>query len=440
MTGRPLALDADYRDPDLADLVRRLGLCRPKTRDEFEWRLQTRLSHGVYQQVVAMRTDLKLTSGNGTAEQLAADDARYCSFLDAHPRACLATLEGRIGYYDRMLPLVYRALSGVPNARILDLGCFCGLTTLYLGRKFPQAEIVGVERLAGVCGVAERLLESSGAANVTFVSADFNDYRPEPPFDAAVSLQALPGYMLPFLPSETPEDYRRGRRLDAEIGDAASPVQIILRALRSIRSLVKNDGLVVFNERVQGPARALVFHAALAHAGFEVLHAHMVDWHMVGQKGDIQTSPIVIARPNAETPPTDESAVIDLYALPAGVADLTDLPIGRSVNWQGMEADANYRGLPGDRDEVVAAAEGKDGRRFHQHMGVMAGRLAYVYLCDTMDRRNLTVARTGDLRPLFKTAMDQLVASQKRGDVVSIDPALDRFEYTLNKRFRRYGP
>ncbi|MFO0809017.1 MAG: efflux RND transporter permease subunit [Gemmataceae bacterium] len=436
----PPASDVDFRDPALADLVRGLGLYHAKTPSEYEWRLQTRLSHGVYQQLVKLRAELKLHSTDIVPSQFAADDQRYYQFLDAHPLACRATAEGRLGYYDRLLPLLAWTLAGVPKARILDLGCFSGLSTLYLGRTFPDSTVVGIERYRGFYEVAEEGRKAVGAANVSFVHGDYTDFRPERPFDAVVSLQTLPGYMLPWLPSESPDDYRRGRHLAAEIENASSPAQAVLRSLAAVRSLASPTGLVVFNERLHGLPRALLFHALLARTGLEVLHAHMVDWHMAGQKADVQTSPLIVARPCTPPANVDEAAVIHLYTLPAGYTDLSDLPAAHSVTWQGFDAHANYRSLPGDRDELVVAAELKSGQRFHQHMGVLGGRLAYVYLCDTMDRRNLTVTHTRNMRPLFKTARDLLAAARARGEVARVDPEDGSLDYALTKRFRRYEP
>ncbi len=440
MNAFPPASDVDFRDRALADLVRALGMYHAKTPDEYEWRLQTRLSHAVYQQFVKLRAELKALTANIVPSEFAAVDRRYYEFLGSHPLAFQAAAEGRLGYYDRLLPLLVWTLADVPRATILDLGCFNGLSTLYLGRAFPDSTVVGIERHRGFCEVADEGRKAVGASNVSFVRGDYTDFRPERAFDVVVSLQTLPGYMLPWLPSESPDDYSRGRHLAAEIENASSPAQAVLQSLTAIRSLVAPTGLVVFNERLHGLPRALVFNALLARAGLDVLHAHMVDWHMASQQADVQTSPLIIARPCTPPAAFDEASVIDLYTLPAGYTDLSDLPAAHSVTWQGFYAHANFHGLPGERDEVVVAADLKTGHRFHQHMGVMGGRLAYVYLSDTMDRRNLTVAHTRNMRPLFKTARDLLAAARARGELARVDSEEDKLDYALAKRFRRYEP
>lgn len=440
MNRKPFGADADFRDPVLADLVGRLGLYRAKTPNEFEWRLQTRTSHAVYQGLRELRAKSRLHNDNVPPPELLTDDREYYEFLNAHPDICRATLEGRLAFYDRLLPPVRKTLADVPRTRILDLGSFAGLTALYLGAAFPGSTVVGVERLPGVHGVAEGYRRAAGADNVSLVNADYDDYRPDAPFDIVVSLHALPSYMLPWVPSESPEDYRRGRNLAAEIDNPSSTSRAVLRSLNAVRSFVTPTGHAVFDERLRGLSRALMFHALLARAGLEVLHAHMVDWHMAAQMGETQTSLLIVARACPPPAPLDEAAVIDLYGFPAGFTDLSDLPAGQTVQWQGIDAHTMYRHLPGVRDELVIAGEAKGGHSFQQRLGVLDGRLAYVFLCDTTDRRNLFVTHTPGMRPLFKFATDQLRASQTRGEVVRIEPAEDKLDYALTKRFRRYEP
>lgn len=439
MNSFPPAADADFRDPTLAGVVRTLGLYHPKTGAEYEWRLQTSLSHAAYQQLVALRTTLKAhAAGSEAPSQVRADELKYFDFLASHERACRATLEGRLAYYDRLLPLIRSRLSGLSRARILDLGCFGGLSTIYLGAAFPDSSVVGIERCEGIFAVAEEHRRAAGLPNVSLVRGDYDAFEPETPFDVVVSLQALPCYMLPPVPSESPEEYRRGGNLAAEIDNPSSPCRAIVRSMGAIRGLMSGTGFVLFNERLHGLARPLLFHAILARTGLGVLHAHMVDWHMANQRGELQTSPLIVAQPCDSPGPLDEAAVIDLYRHPAGFTDLSDLPAGQSVTWQGFDASTNYRCLPGSRDELLIAGEAKGGHRFHQRLGVLGERLAFVYIADTMDQRSLTVGHARLMRPMFKAATDQLQSLWARGDVVRFEPSGDKLSYALAKRFRRY--
>lgn len=62
------------------------------------------------------------------------------------------------------------AIQGVPR-RILDLGCGTGTTTLMLKRRFPNAEVVGLDLSPQMLVVAQRKAQDAGL-NITFRHGD----------------------------------------------------------------------------------------------------------------------------------------------------------------------------------------------------------------------------------------------------------------------------
>ncbi|MEQ1646240.1 MAG: class I SAM-dependent methyltransferase, partial [Pyrinomonadaceae bacterium] len=62
----------------------------------------------------------------------------------------------------------YFDLEQFSQSRILDFGCGCGASTMWLARQFPQSEIVGVELKDDFLAIAKARSEHYGHTNVSF--------------------------------------------------------------------------------------------------------------------------------------------------------------------------------------------------------------------------------------------------------------------------------
>jgi SAM-dependent methyltransferase len=68
-----------------------------------------------------------------------------------------------------------------PGARVLDVGCGCGATTLALADLVgPSGEVVGIDPSGAMLEVARRLAADHGAANVTYIEGDAGTHPFEP--------------------------------------------------------------------------------------------------------------------------------------------------------------------------------------------------------------------------------------------------------------------
>ena len=73
--------------------------------------------------------------------------------------------------------------------RILELGCGWGSLTLYMAERFPGSQIVAVSNSAPQRAYIEGQAKAAGFTNVTVITADMNDFRPDGVFDRVVSVE-----------------------------------------------------------------------------------------------------------------------------------------------------------------------------------------------------------------------------------------------------------
>ncbi len=115
------------------------------------------------------------------------DPAQYLRFSDERSRP----------FFD----LTGRVLASEPRL-VVDLGCGPGNLTTTLARRWPGAEVRGIDSAAEMIAAADRALAADGLGSLSFAVGDVNEWQPESPVDVIVSnalLQWVPGHeeMLP---------------------------------------------------------------------------------------------------------------------------------------------------------------------------------------------------------------------------------------------------
>ena len=73
--------------------------------------------------------------------------------------------------------------------KILELGCGWGSLTMYMAKKFPQAQITGVSNSASQKIYIDDRCRERGLTNVTILTADMNVFETENKFDRVVSVE-----------------------------------------------------------------------------------------------------------------------------------------------------------------------------------------------------------------------------------------------------------
>jgi 2-polyprenyl-3-methyl-5-hydroxy-6-metoxy-1,4-benzoquinol methylase len=182
------------------------------------------------------------------------------------------------------LPDVHQRLQTDPPARIADVGCGSGWSTLMLARAYPKAQVEGIDIDAASIAAAQRNAEQEGSpANVHFTLANAGDPGLQGTFDFACAFEC--------------------------IHDMAQPVE----ALRAMRELVGDGGTVLIgDERVAEQFTAPGDDLERLMYGYSVLHCLPVG---------------MVDRPSAETGTMMRPATLERYALEAGFRNMEILPV-----------------------------------------------------------------------------------------------------------------
>jgi SAM-dependent methyltransferase len=410
-------------DTALNDLVRDVGLEWPAGLAGWEERLREVLEPELYAQYMEARM------GFGTGP----DGPAWFDFVGKHHALALLLQEGRLGYHKAALPAVAEAVAAGPHGSIADLGCGCGLGTLYLARRFPGSRVVGVERSPGLAGLAAALKGRAGVANAEFVCGDYTGAGVlAGRFDVAVTMLAMPAFLLPYLPSERPESYRRGEALRAAAADPLRPHRQVRRCLDAARLLLAPGGRAVTNERGGDASRVLLFACLANEARLGLRGARALSWESpIEARPGRHLAPLAVFEALPATAPFDEDAALGLFLPPPGSLPApSGLGPGRVAAVSGPLAAQAFQDLGLAGPPPVARAAGHDGRRAHLHLGTSGG-IAYAYTCDTHDGRELKLAAAGTAGQLFHAATEPLLQAANARQLASLDPPPERFPALL---------
>jgi SAM-dependent methyltransferase len=412
------------QDAALAELTACLGLEWPQGMDAWEERLRASLDAEVYAEYLEYRM--------GQAAGPEASTGFY-DFVGRSPGLALLLQEARLDYHAAALPATAESLASGPHGTVVDIGCGCGLATIWLARRFPGSRFVGVERSAGLVALARELAARAGAANVEFVCGDYAQGAAGGPFDAAVSLQAMPAYFLPFLPSEAPETYRRGEPLIALADDPVLPHRRVARCLAAVRAALRPGGRAVLHERLGGVPQALLFSLLACRARLGPRSTFPVSWEAANEVvPGRRSAPLVIAEALSGPAAFDEDQALALLHPPA--PSLPPVPAagtGQMIIVNGPLAAQAFRAVMAAGAGLCVRARMRDGLARHLHLGRGRNAVAFSYACDTHDGRELKLAHADRAAWLFAAEADALRREAAAGRFASLEPPAERLPELL---------
>jgi SAM-dependent methyltransferase len=216
--------------------------------------------------------------GGGVSWAELGDDARESQSAGNRP-----WYEQRLGAALASVPAVHDVLSR-PGARILDVGCGMGWSTISLARAYPQARLVGVDVDAPSVTAARANARAEGVEErVDFRAADAAELAGAEPFDAAFAFEC--------------------------VHDMPRPVEV----LGAVRGAVRGDGAVVVMDEAVADELA-------APAG-------EVDRLMYGYSLFVCLPDSLSSPPSVATGTVMRPATLRRYAQEAGFAGVEELPI-----------------------------------------------------------------------------------------------------------------
>jgi SAM-dependent methyltransferase len=182
------------------------------------------------------------------------------------------------------VPAIHDRLVGEPPARVADVACGCGWSTIAIARRYPNVHVDGIDLDQASIEKAKRYVVGSGVeARVAFFARDAADPELAGRYDLVTVFEAL--------------------------HDMSRPVDV----LRSLRALLADGGsVVVGDERTEDAFTAPASDYERLLYGFSVLHCLPVG--MVGED-PVGTGTVM----RADT--------VRLYATEAGFSDVEILPI-----------------------------------------------------------------------------------------------------------------
>lgn len=155
-----------------------------------------------------------------------------------------------------------------PATRLLDVGCGPGVLTCAYALALPDAEVVGVDTVPEAVACATELARRVGAANASFVAADFTAPGPGPTgagFDQLVAVTALgDGGIYPQDRVEEGDPFSSVAEVDGPGQEFESP------ALAVLAGRLAPAGRFLAFDRTPYAAQALWLGAALLHGGIDL--------------------------------------------------------------------------------------------------------------------------------------------------------------------------
>jgi 2-polyprenyl-3-methyl-5-hydroxy-6-metoxy-1,4-benzoquinol methylase len=184
------------------------------------------------------------------------------------------------------IPDVHERLQADPPARVADIGCGTGWSSISMARAYPKVRVDGFDLEEG--SIAEANAEAEGLTDrVTFQLRDAADPEFSGSYDLAIAIEC--------------------------IHDMSRPVE----ALRAMRSIVCNDGVVlVVDERVGEEFRAPSDETERLMYGYSIVHCLPVG---------------MAEQPSAGTGTVMRPATLRHYATEAGFSGVEILPIDNEL-------------------------------------------------------------------------------------------------------------
>lgn len=309
--------------------------------------------------------------------------------LAAHPTIFPVLYSQRYEYYEA---IGLRTIAYLGQAQdILDFGCGLGILTTFYARRFPDANLVGIDRSAGSIAIAQRKAKELGLRNLRFICLDVEREPLSGSFDLVLTTHALlQAEQDPGMPSESWRTF--DRRDDPSQQMAFEQRTGLAIRLDRLCQVLRSQGCMIVSEKTRQLARRVPFQRALASRGLQLVQpAVPIQYRSIEEV--VEDGPFYVLSNGTrapvawdELPELDDGTLVNLNAMLANSIDSNE-PLYEN---HGPSAQVAWEELTERTVTHELTREEQDGRQVHVELGLV-DETHYLYCANTFDQRQLVL-------------------------------------------------
>jgi SAM-dependent methyltransferase len=316
-------------------------------------------------------------------------DERAFYDLAAHPKIFPVLYSQRYEYYEA---IGLQAMSHLGKAQdILDFGCGLGILTTWYALRFPDANVVGIDRSAASIAIAQQKAKDLGLRNLRFICLDLQTEPFSGSFDLVLTTHALlQAEQDPGIPSESWQTFDRGRDPSQQM--VFEQRTGLARRLDHLCQVLRPDGRMIACEKTRQLARRVPFQRALAGRGLQLVQpADLIHYRSIEEV--VEDGPFYVLSNGTQTtvawdelPELDDGSLFTLNAMLANSID-SNAPLYEN---HGPSAQVAWEELSERTVTQELTREELDGRQVHVELG-FTDETHYLYCANTFDQRQLVM-------------------------------------------------
>ncbi|MGB4067323.1 MAG: methyltransferase domain-containing protein, partial [Nitrospira sp.] len=295
-------------------------------------------------------------------------DERAFYDLAARPKIFPVLYSQRYEYYEAIGP---QAMSHLGKAQdILDFGCGLGILTTWYALRFPDANVVGVDRSPASIAIAQQKAKDLGLRNLRFICLDLQAEPFSGSFDLVLATHALlQAEQDPGIPSESWRTFDRGHDPSQQM--VFEQRTGLARRLDHLCQVLRPYGRMIVCEKTRQLARRVPFQRALASRGLQLVQpADLIHYRSIEEV--VEDGPFYVLSNGTQTtaawdelPELDDGSLFTLNAMLANSID-SNAPLYEN---HGPSAQVAWEELSERTVTQELTREELDGRQVHVELG-----------------------------------------------------------------------
>ncbi|MEK6784751.1 MAG: methyltransferase domain-containing protein [Nitrospirota bacterium] len=316
-------------------------------------------------------------------------DERAFYDLAARPKIFPVLYSQRYEYYEA---IGLQAMSHLGKAQdMLDFGCGLGILTTWYALRFPDANVVGVDRSPASIAIAQQKAKDLGLRNLRFICLDLQEEPFSGSFDLVLATHALlQAEQDPGIPSESWRTFDRGHDPSQQM--VFEQRTGLARRLDHLCQVLRPYGRMIVCEKTRQLSRRVPFQRALAGRGLQLVQpADPIHYRSIEEV--VEDGPFYVLSNGTQTtaawdelPELDDGTLFNLNTMLANSID-SNAPLYEN---HGPSAQVAWEELSERTVTQELTREELDGRQVHVELGFVDDT-HYLYCANTFDQRQLVM-------------------------------------------------